>query len=96
MFQEHVETLSEKPAVDLSVLSKESLIAVLRDRSLWPVGFGPWDYRLPNTCAMGLCRAKWGNSIRDLGLGKTHIIDIFVFGRCGTEPNEIADALEKM
>lgn len=39
--------------------SLENLAVILRDRSLWPPGF-EWDFRLIQTCAIGLAEQIWG------------------------------------
>ena len=38
------------------------LSRALRDRSLWPAGFGPWDYEygVGERCGCGLAAALWG------------------------------------
>jgi hypothetical protein len=81
--------------------SKEKLIAMLRDKKLWPANFGPWDFHFCESCAMGLASARWGirpNSdvlSTALGIDCNFAYDVFVRGKAGTGPNSIALALEQ-
>lgn len=37
------------------------LAYLLRHKALWPPGFGPFDYKLQSTCAVGLGMLFWGD-----------------------------------
>lgn len=54
------DTLPAHTTPDLSQPTADALAYVLRHREMWPVGFGPWDYRTCATCAVGLAHRLWG------------------------------------
>jgi hypothetical protein len=101
MFVEQVETGSNAETVDLSKPSLRGLITMLRDKALWPVFF-EWYFGNACKCAMGLASQKWGIApwpgivSESIGVPKDVCWAIFVEGKFGESPGEIADVLEKL
>jgi hypothetical protein len=92
-------------------MRRSALIALLRDRSMWPPDFR-WSFRDCRTCAIGMLREampgmKWDivkdqdvNMARELGISRSAAYDIFI-AHHGMESREItpemvADRLEHL